>query len=139
MKSLYIFALVVMGGHFSLTSANYKAFAELMEKYGDRGFTIQAFPCNQFGFQEPGTNEEIKAFAAARGFTGILMDKINVNGKNASPVFDFLKVGANDTSLIGWNFAKFLVRKDGSVAGRFSPKTNPMELETQIEELLKQE
>jgi len=67
------------------------------------------------------------------------MDKIAVNGKNASPVFEFLKVGANDTSLIGWNFAKFLVKKDGSVAGRFSPQTNPMELETKIQELLKQE
>jgi glutathione peroxidase-family protein len=73
----------------------------------------------QFGFQEPGTNEEIEAFAKAKGFTGILMDKINVNGKNSSPVFDYLKVGANDTSLIGWNFAKFLVKKDGTVAGRW--------------------
>jgi glutathione peroxidase len=67
------------------------------------------------------------------------MDKINVNGKTASPVFDFLKVGANDTSLIGWNFAKFLVKKDGTVAGRFGPKIDPMELIPQIEELLKQE
>ena len=64
----------------------------------------------QFGFQEPGTNEEIKAFAASKNFTGLLMDKINVNGSKTSPVFAYLKVASGDTSLIGWNFAKFLVR-----------------------------
>ena len=67
------------------------------------------------------------------------MDKVNVNGRDASPVFDFLKVGSGDTGLIGWTFAKFLVRKDGSVAGRWGPKTDPMELVPQIEELLNQE
>ena len=96
-----------------------------------------AFPCNQFGFQEPGTNEEIKAFAEARGFQGLLMDKVKVNGSGASPVFDYLKVASRDTSLVSWNFAKWLVRKDGTVAGRYGPKTNPCALEPQIEELLK--
>ena len=108
-----------------------------MTKYGDKGFTIVAFPCNQFGFQEPGTNEEIKAFAAARDFTGVLMDKINVNGSKASPVFQYLKVASGDTSIISWNFAKFLVSKDGTEVQRYGPRTNPTELIPQIEELLK--
>ena len=107
-----------------------------MTKYGDKGFTILAFPCNQFGFQEPGTNEEIKAFAASKNFTGILMDKVKVNGSDASPVFQFLKVASGDTSLVSWNFAKWLVKADGSVAGRYGPRTNPMELVSKIEELL---
>lgn len=95
-------------------------------------------PFAQFGFQEPGTNEEIKEFAASKGFTGILMDKIKVNGSGASPVFQYLKVASGDTSLISWNFAKFLVQKDGSVYGRYGPKTNPMELVPDIEKLLSQ-
>lgn len=68
-----------------------------------------AFPCNQFGFQEPGTNDEIKAFAAARDFGDppeLLMDKIKVNGSGTSPVFQFLKVASGDTGIITWNFAK---------------------------------
>jgi len=65
-----------------------------------------AFPCNQFAFQEPGTNEEIKRFAEGKGFKGLLMDKINVNGSEASPVFQYLKVASHDTSFISWNFAK---------------------------------
>ncbi len=64
------------------------------------------------------------------------MDKIKVNGSDASPVFQFLKVASGDTSLITWNFAKFLVRPDGTVAGRYGPKTNPMELAPEIEKLL---
>ena len=84
-----------------------------------------AFPCNQFGFQEPGSNEQIKKFAQDRNFHGLLMDKIKVNGGEASPVFNYLKVASGDTGLISWNFAKFLVKKDGTVHGRYGPKTNP--------------
>jgi len=65
-----------------------------------------AFPCNQFAFQEPGTNDEIKWFAEGEEFKGLLMDKIKVNGSKASPVFQYLKVASKDTSLIYWNFAK---------------------------------
>lgn len=114
----------------------------LKEKYGDKGLVIMAFPCNQFGFQEPGTNEEIKKFAADRGFTGqgtMLMDKVRVNGSGASPVFQFLKVASGDTGPIGWNFAKFLVRKDGTVYGRFGVRMLPSELVPQIEECLQLE
>ena len=65
------------------------------------------------------------------------MDKVNVNGNNASPVFQFLKVASGDTSLIGWNFAKFLVGKDGTVVGRWGPRTSPSSLAADIEKLLK--
>ncbi|PRW39381.1 Cation efflux system related [Chlorella sorokiniana] len=114
-------------------------FKALKEKYADKGLVIMAFPCNQFGFQEPGTNAEIKKFAADRGFTGegtLLMDKVKVNGAAASPVFQFLKVASGDTGPIMWNFAKFLVRKNGTVYGRFGVRTLPSELIPQIEECL---
>ena len=71
---------------------NYKEFAELLDKYKDEKFSIMAFPCNQFGGQEPGTADEIAAFAAERGFVGaaaLLMAKVDVNGPTASPVFDW--------------------------------------------------
>ena len=83
---------------------NYKEFAELYTQFGD-SLVIMAFPCNQFGFQEPGTNAEIKEVAGARGFTKLLMDKVKVNGNDASPVFEYLKVASGDTGLISWNFA----------------------------------
>ncbi|EFN56130.1 hypothetical protein CHLNCDRAFT_48733 [Chlorella variabilis] len=111
-------------------------FTVLHEKYADQGLVIQAFPCNQFASQEPGSNEEIKQFAAAHGFKGLLMDKINVNGSCASPVYNFLKVASSDTSPIMWNFAKFIVKRDGTVAGRFGPRTSPCSLEPQLQECL---
>lgn len=115
---------------------NYQEFTVLNEKYADQGLVIMAFPCNQFGFQEPGTNEEIKKFAADRGFKGLLMDKINVNGSATSPVYSYLKVASGDTGPILWNFAKFIVRRDGTVFGRFGPRTNPCALEPQLQECL---
>lgn len=108
----------------------------LNDKYQEQGLVIQAFPCNQFAGQEPGTNEEIKRFAAARGFKGLLMDKVKVNGSGSSPVFQFLKVASGETGPILWNFGKFIVRKDGTVYGRYGPKTSPCELEPQIQECL---
>lgn len=117
---------------------NYKEFAELAAKYDPKEFVVMAFPCNQFGFQEPGTPEQIKEFAQKKGFQGLLMNKINVNGKDSSPVFQFLKVASGDTGVITWNFAKFIVRKDGTVQGRYGPRTNPLSLVPHIEECLKQ-
>ncbi|GIL53084.1 hypothetical protein Vafri_8768 [Volvox africanus] len=98
-----------------------------------------AFPCNQFGGQEPGTNAEIKKFATDRGFSGsgaLLMDKVDVNGPNTAAVYQYLKVASGDTSDIGWNFGKFLVRPDGTVFGRYSPRTSPLELEQYVVEML---
>lgn len=111
----------------------------LLSKYRDAGFNIVAFPCNQFGKQEPGNNEAIKHFANTRGFKGILMDKVEVNGKHASEVFNFLKRGSGDESALPWNFTKFLIGKDGRVRGRFPPTMEPHELVAKIEELLAEE
>mmetsp|Transcript_2704 Transcript_2704/g.6338 ORF Transcript_2704/g.6338 Transcript_2704/m.6338 type:complete len:110 (-) Transcript_2704:179-508(-) len=108
-----------------------------MEKFDGQDFNIVAFPCNQFLGQEPGTNEEIKSFAASKGFTGILMDKIDVNGSNSSPVYKWLKYASGDESPIAWNFGKFLVRKDGTVAKRYGPQTSPLEIVPDIEEELR--
>lgn len=119
-----------------MTPQNYKEFVVLKDKYAAQGLEIMAFPCNQFGGQEPGTNAEIKKFAADRGFKGLLMDKIDVNGANTSPVYVFLKAASGDSSPISWNFEKFLVARDGSVYGRYTPHTSPCQLEPQINELL---
>lgn len=104
-------------------------------KYADQGFTILAFPCNQFMGQEPGSNEDIKAFAASKQFPGVLMDKVDVNGPNSSPVFSWLKMASGDKADCRWNFAcKFLVDKEGQVVGRYSG--DPMSLSGDIEKTL---
>uniref|UniRef100_A0A061S0G7 Glutathione peroxidase n=1 Tax=Tetraselmis sp. GSL018 TaxID=582737 RepID=A0A061S0G7_9CHLO len=86
--------------------------------------------------QEPGTNDEIKAFATNKGFPGVLMDKIDVNGKNSSPVFSWLKYASKKEGAIQWNFEKFLVKKNGEVAGRYGPRTNPVSILPDIEKAL---
>jgi len=108
----------------------------LEDKFAGRGLTIMAFPCNQFLNQEPGSNAAIKDFAQQKGFSGLLMDKIDVNGSQASPVYTYLKVASGDESAIPWNFAKFLVRRDGTVFGRYGPKSSANDLTPFIEQLL---
>mmetsp|Transcript_172 Transcript_172/g.601 ORF Transcript_172/g.601 Transcript_172/m.601 type:complete len:106 (+) Transcript_172:335-652(+) len=97
-----------------------------------------AFPCNQFGMQEPGTNEQIKAFAKSRGFTGDLMDKIDVNGPGQHPVYKWLKEQSGDEKDIDWNFAKFLVRPDGTVYGRYNSNWFPNALRPMIDTILEE-
>ncbi|KAL0029397.1 hypothetical protein WJX77_004644 [Trebouxia sp. C0004] len=111
-------------------------FATLEDKFAGQGLTIVAFPCNQFLSQEPGSNKDIKEFARSKGFKGVLMDKIDVNGPKASPVYTFLKAASGDTSPISWNFAKFLVKKDGTVFGRYGPSSTAVDLTPHIEKLL---
>jgi glutathione peroxidase len=118
----------------------YKGLEELYRKYKDAGFEVLAFPCNQFGGQEPGTNEEIASFCSTNyGVTFQLFDKIDVNGENAHPLYKFLKANAkgfiNDD--IKWNFTKFLVNQNGEVVDRFAPQTTPESIEKHIAELLK--
>ncbi len=109
-----------------------KQYADLQavhEKYADRGLAILAFPCNQFGKQEPGSNEDIRQFCTAKfGVTFDLFDKIDVNGENASPLYAYLtseKTGLSDTGKISWNFEKFLIDRQGKVIARFRSKVNP--------------
>ena len=89
---------------------------------------ILAFPCNQFGNQEPGTNEEIKTFTSKYGVEFDLFDKINVNGNNAHPLFNYLKEKQVGTlfNAIKWNFTKFVIDKDGQPVARFSPGDDPI-------------
>lgn len=120
----------------------YKGLEEIYEKYKDKGFEILAFPCNQFGEQEPGTNEEIKEFCTTKYNVKFkLFDKINVNGENRIPLYAKLTDnGVTGKKDIPWNFEKFLVSRDGKIVQRFNYKTEPTsgEVITAIEkELLK--
>ena len=95
-----------------------------------------AFPCNQFGGQEPGSNEEIREFASSQYDANFpLFAKSDVNGDNASPLYNWLRAeqpGEGDTSDIGWNFEKFLVDRTGSVVARWAPQTTPEEIGEQL-------
>ncbi len=117
----------------------YKALEELYKKYKDKGLVIVGFPCDQFGHQEPGSNEEIASFCQVNyGVSFPIMEKIDVNGDNASPIFKYLKSKASGLfgSRIKWNFTKFLISKDGETIKRFSPIKNPMSLEDTIIKML---
>ena len=106
--------------------SQYKDLQHLYEKYQDQDFEVLGFPCNQFGAQESGTNEEIKSFCDLTFNVSFKMfDKIEVNGANASPLFKYLKhesPGILGTEAVKWNFTKFLIIKDGQVVKRFAPK-----------------
>jgi glutathione peroxidase len=105
----------------------YKGLETLYQKYKDKGFAVLAFPCNQFGGQEPGTNEEIKQFCSTKYNVSFpLFDKIDVNGANRHPLYTNL--AGKDSPFPGdikWNFSKFLVGRDGKILKRFEPKTAP--------------
>jgi len=112
---------------------------ELYKEYKDRGLVVLGFPCNQFAGQDPAENEDILEFCQLNyGVTFQMFQKINVNGRNAHPLYKFLKSKAkgNVGSSIKWNFAKFLVDKSGNVVKRFSPATNPADMREEIEKLL---
>ena len=105
----------------------YKNLEAVYQKYKDQGFVVLGFPCNQFGGQEPGTNEEIKQFCTSKyDVTFPLFDKIEVNGANRHPLYEAL---ASETSPfpgnIKWNFTKFLIGKDGKIVNRFDSKVKP--------------
>jgi len=105
----------------------YQALEAIYEKYKDQGFTVLAFPCNQFNGQEPGTKEEIKQFCSSKyGVTFPLFDKINVNGPQRHPLYVAL-AGADSPfpGDIKWNFNKFLIGRDGKILKRFEPRTVP--------------
>jgi len=124
------------------TNANYTEMAELYTKYKTQGLEILAFPCNQFGIiggQEPGTNEDINKFACTKFKAAYpIFAKVDVNGKNESPVYSFLKIDKESQQpvKIPWNFEKFLVNRRGQVSGRYSYKLNPKSFVKDIEALL---
>jgi glutathione peroxidase len=120
-------------------TSQYAELEELYKKHNDK-LSILAFPCNQFGSQEPGTSEEIKEFCDLKFNVSFdLFEKIDVNGDDASELYKFLKKekpGLLGSEKIKWNFTKFLVDTHGKVIKRYSPQTKPMSIEKDILELL---
>ena len=140
----------------------YDGLEALYQEYKDKGFTVIGFPCDQFGHQEPGTNEEIAEFCRLNhGVTFPLMEKVDVNGENAHPIYlwlygekPFAGFGEGDTAMfmdrmlsgqdpeyasnpdIKWNFTKFLIDRKGQVVARFEPMVTPEALKAEIERLL---
>ena len=111
----------------------------LYQQYKDRGLVVIGFPCNQFGNQDPGSNEEIGNFCQkSYGVSFPMMTKVDVNGKDAHPIFDWLKEqkGGVLTDGIKWNFTKFLVGDDGHVLERYAPTTKPESMASDIERAL---
>ena len=140
----------------------YEGLEKLYREYHDKGLEILDFPCNQFGHQAPGTDEEIHQFCTAKYDTSFdQLAKVEVNGEGAEPVFKYLKEqisedtepkgmknkmamkaiskltgGSNEKGAIKWNFTKFLVDREGKVVGRFGPTDKPEEFEDKIKEIL---
>ncbi len=117
----------------------YQGLQELYDKYKEQGFEILDFPCNQFMGQAPGNAEEINTFCTLNYQTTFpRFAKIKVNGKEAEPLFDWLKQEKSGPlgARIEWNFAKFLINREGQVVERFSSKTDPLKMEDAIKALL---
>jgi glutathione peroxidase len=135
-------ALVVNVASKCGLTPQYTALEQLHEELSGRGFTVLGFPCNQFGGQEPGSNEEIAEFCSATyGVTFPLADKIDVNGPERHPLYDVLTGhpdAEGEAGDIQWNFEKFLVDADGKVVARFRPRTTPDsdEVRSAVESLL---
>ncbi len=107
-------------------TSQYEGLENIYEKYNDKGFEILAFPCNDFGGQEPGTNEEIRTFCETKfNVTFPLFDKIEVLGDNKSPLYERLINNSEPSGDIGWNFEKFIISKDGNIVARYSSKVKP--------------
>lgn len=115
----------------------FEGLEALWESYKDQGLAVLGFPCNQFGGQDPGTNEEIDEFAKTKfGVTFPMHARIDVNGKDTHPLFETLKKaapGVLGTKTIKWNFTKFLVGRDGEIVKRFGPKETPESTQSAIE------
>ena len=117
----------------------YKGLEALQQSFGPRGFSVLGFPCNQFGRQEPGSAAEIGQFCSSNYAVSFPMfDKIDVNGDNAHPLYQYLKNEKSGLlgSSIKWNFTKFLIDRSGKVVGRYAPTTTPEQLTKDIEALL---
>ncbi|OAO04728.1 glutathione peroxidase [Sphingomonadales bacterium EhC05] len=117
----------------------YEGLEKLYREYHDQGLEILAFPCNQFGNQEPGDADEIKNFCTLNYDVSFpLMGKVEVNGSDADPLWKYLK--SEKSGLLGsrikWNFTKFLVDREGNVVARHGPAVKPEQLKSEIEQLL---
>jgi glutathione peroxidase len=115
----------------------YEGLEALHEKYADKGLIILGFPCNQFGGQEPGTDEEIKNFCTTNyGVKFQMMKKVDVNGEHADPLWEHIKTekpGLMGMKRVKWNYEKFLISRDGKVVDRWASTTKPESLASAIE------
>lgn len=117
----------------------YQGLQQLHDRFAERGFAVLGFPCDQFGHQEPGSDDEISGFCERNfGVTFPLFSKIEVNGSEAHPLFQWLKAekGGMLGERIKWNFTKFLIGRDGTVVGRYAPTTKPEKIADDIEKAL---
>ncbi len=118
----------------------YDGLEKLYQQFKDKDFEVLGFPCNQFGAQEPGSADEIAEFCKINfGVTFPLMAKVDVNGEDASPLFDWMKKeakGLMGTTAIKWNFTKFLIDREGNVVKRYAPTDKPESIARDIEKLL---
>jgi|TARA_B110000003_G_scaffold110500_1_gene113144 glutathione peroxidase len=118
----------------------YEGLEKLQQKFDSDEFSVLAFPCNQFGGQEPGSNEEIAEFCSLNySNTFPVFSKVEVNGAEAHPLFEFLtkeKKGLLGSEKIKWNFTKFLINKAGEPVARYAPSTTPEKIELDIEKLI---
>ena len=131
-------ALVVnVASYWGLTNRNYEELQYLYKKYNSKGFVVIGFPSNQFGNQEPKSNKEIQEFAKEKGATFPIFGKIDVNGKNADPLYNFLKRSKRGflKEDISWNFTKFLC-VNGVPVKRYGPQENPKSFESDILNIL---
>ncbi|CAM8879887.1 unnamed protein product [Rhodiola kirilowii] len=134
-----VLLIVNVASKCGMTNSNYTELNHLYSKYRDQGLEVLAFPCNQFGYEEPGTIAEILDFVCTSFKTEFpIFEKVEVNGPNTAPLYKFLKLGkwgifGDD---IQWNFAKFLIDRDGNIVDRYYPTTSPMTIEHDIKKLL---
>lgn len=132
--------IVNVASQWGKTDTNYKQLVQLYDKYAESGLKILAFPCNQFGSQEPGTPEDIKKFAASYGVRFDLFAKIDVNGSGAHPLWNYLKSkqGSFFGSFIKWNFTKFIIDKNGQPVSRYEITSDPLDMEPELQKYLNQ-
>ncbi|MCK0128220.1 glutathione peroxidase [Erythrobacter sp. F6033] len=118
----------------------YDGLEKLFQDFKEKDFEVLGFPCNQFGGQEPGNADEIAEFCKVNfGVTFPLMEKVDVNGPDASPLFDWMKSekkGLMGSTSIKWNFTKFLIDREGHVVKRYGPQDTPMQIAKDVKKLL---
>lgn len=137
-----VLLIVNVASKCGLTDSNYKALQDVYSKYKDKGLEVLAFPCNQFGKQEPGSAKEISEFCSNKyNVTFDLFEKVNVNGDEAADLYKYLTkldLKPKGSGSVTWNFEKFLVDRSGKVVARFQPRTAPddEEIVGAIEKLL---
>uniref|UniRef100_A0A915E1W4 Glutathione peroxidase n=1 Tax=Ditylenchus dipsaci TaxID=166011 RepID=A0A915E1W4_9BILA len=131
--------IVNVASKCGFTDSNYSQLKEILDSHKEKGLEVAAFPCNQFGGQEPSCEIDIRNFVKEKfKFEPDLYAKVDVNGKNESPLYHFLKKEQGGTlfDAVKWNFTKFLVDKEGHVINRYAPTTEPNKIIPDIEKIL---